>query len=379
MNLDPFLLSKSDTKREIRDLLNQTNGSICFIFGAGASYGYSKDNRYSPPTVENLFNEENLIVKEVIARHPSIKSRQSHIIKEIKNHQNDLEIYLSKRYSGKPEDKLFGDLLSYLEDVFISASNKFVSEPNSYKDLINLMWELHGSKSWSFLSFNYDTLLEKSYLEADNDPKRDSFGSLKDYLNFSPSIIKVHGGINFRHQYIKPCLWNDPESLSNYFLFSEMMSDRNKNGFKIVPPNLTEYPSHRVEHKIDSDGKLTNEEISIYDFPLMLIPIHATIRPENPFFEKMINRAKEEIEKSSMVVAIGYNFGDDAFMEELKKIDFSKKELMLVNTNQFIQNILKETKKEVGFERMMNFFKGDYDRFKIFNGDGFGEFVESLY
>ncbi len=369
--MDTPLISKDEIKKKLRVRLTQTDENACFIFGAGASFGYSTAIS-KPPTVKDLFEDDNPIVQEVINRreHGSIKTNRQHLSTQLRNYDNDLEQYLSFMYERNSADNLFSNLLVYLEDIFFKASEDFVSEPNNYKTLINLMWDLHGNKRWSCISFNYDTLLERSYLEARRDPTGRAFDSLKSYTDPNPTILKIHGGINFRYAHTKPLEYGDDQvKLTNYTLFSKMMSNEGKlaNGLlEVIHPE-----SHKPAN-YDSYYNKASAQISSWGFPLMLIPIHATIKPENIFFKNMIDLAKKEIERSSIIIAIGYNFGDESFISELSRLDLSGKEIILVNTLESIKDI----SNHLGYQRIKTALPGV--NLTIFDGNGFKGFIEAI-
>ena len=245
---EDILISKEATKLRIESIATN-NDAACIIFGAGASFGYSEKHILKPPTVTRLFNKSNEVVKHVIAQeeHSIIKNNSEDYTRRIKSYGNDLERYLSSLYKNRKEDKLFAQLLTYLEDIFFIASRNVVEESNNYKSLINLMLELHGSKLWSCISFNYDTILEKSYLIVDRDPEGRNFSSLRGYTGSNPVILKMHGGINFRYLFYKEFMDSDEKNHSPYVLFSKMMSDkRASDEFLIIDtPDSQKPPRYR--------------------------------------------------------------------------------------------------------------------------------------
>lgn len=373
MQPDKLLISKEDIKKKIRDISNGNGNTVCIILGAGASFGYCNDYSYKPPVVKNLFDEDNLIVNEIInsPEHISIKTNRQHYVDELQNYNNDLEKYLSFLYSRNNKDNLFSNLVTYLQDIYLKSSQRYISEPNNYRRLINIMWEQHGDKRWSCISFNYDTLLEKSFIESGRDPNGRSFDSFESYVNYNPVVLKMHGGVNFRYAHVKQNNYNDARiRIPNYTLFSNMMSNEAKwpSGFAVVLHPNSDKPDHHREAYLGEP----QEKFSLYDFPLMLIPIHASITPENVFFGDMINRARDEIKKSNLIISIGYNFGDKSFTDSFKNIDFSHKEIILVSTINSVNDIQ-------NFQGYKNLKESNQNlNIKVFNGDGFKEFVAAI-
>lgn len=368
------LISQEELKSKVLALRTEASQSACIIFGAGASYGYSDEHTYNPPTVKDLFDESNLAVREIInqSKHLFIKNNKIDFSRELRNYENDLEKYLSSLYSSNKDDNIFGSFLSYLEDIFFLASRDVVSgSSNNYRTLINLMWGSHGKKQWSCLSFNYDTILEKSYLIADRDTTGRKFNRIEDYKDANPVILKMHGGINFRYTFRKLFEDRDVINHTSHVLFSKMMSDSsNMDDFlKVIDPNQGKPILHYDTLVLHESVR---RRMSDFNFPLMLIPIHASVAPENIYFREQINLAKQQIEKASLIIAIGYNFGDVAFTESLKEIDYSNKEIILIGT----LSASKNPESYLGFQRLKQAWPNA--KIRVFEGNGFGDFIEAL-
>ena len=104
----------------------------------------------------------------------------------------------------------------------------------------------------------------------------------------------------------------------------------------------------------------------------MLIPIHDSISPENSFFIENLQNAKKQIEQANLIIAIGYNFGDEAFVKMMGEIDFTKKDIILVCK----KSIGEDLQKNSGYQRVKKSWKNA--NLKIFDGDGFSEFMEAV-
>ena len=117
----------------------------------------------------------------------------------------------------------------------------------------------------------------------------------------------------------------------------------------------------------------TSEQFSIFNIPLMLIPVHEKISPENNFFLSMIARAKKEIEAARLIVAIGYNFADQAFLKALGELTFADKNIILVT---LLQDPVAEMDAHPAWKNISTFWKDA--SVKFFDGSGFGDFVSAL-
>lgn len=355
-----------------RKASDHTETSICFIFGAGASYGYSSEEvSYIPPVVVDLFNDKNLIVKEVIRRpeHSFILGHRDFLIRALKRYNDDLEQYLSALYNKNDNDDLFSSLLTYLQDIFYLASDRIEENNNNYKNLINQLFTSRGKLPWSCISFNYDTLLEQSYIFAQRDRSR-NFESLESYLA-NPKILKMHGSVNFRYLLTEA---RGEYAKTDKEIFGLMMDGKKDIGeeLRIFNPRVTSDknpPFYNPTTKYDKEG--INRAVDIYNFPLMMIPIHGTKRSENELFIEMLAQAKTEIEKAHLIVAIGYNFGDELFTQQLEAMDLSKKELILVGT----KKLALDYKNLTAYKNIVKIFKGQV---RVFDGNGFTDFLEAI-
>lgn len=373
MEKKAVLLEKEETYRKYKKAVDRTDSSICFIFGAGASYGYSSENSFfAPPIVADLFSDTNGVVKEVIRRpqHDFILGHRDFLKKALRRYNGDLERYLSELYQKNSNDDFFSSLLFYLQDIFYLASDKVQENNNSYKDLVNLLFTSRGSLPWSCITFNYDTLLEQSYIFARRDRER-NFKDIKSYLNY-PKILKMHGSVNFRYLLTED---NSNPTRNEKNVFGLMMDGKKDIGeaIEVFEPKTGSARNLNFLNPITiPDEKGINRAKKVYNFPLMMVPIHATKRPKHNFFLEMLKEAKNEIEKASLIIAIGYNFGDELFMSEISNIDLKNKDLILVGTKKLVVDY----KSHPAYQDVIKVFESN--RVHVFNGNGFTEFIDTI-
>ncbi len=366
----PFI-TRGELYEKLTNVAQQPNANICFIFGAGASYGYTEQiNALRPPIVSDLFSDYNPIVKRVIQlpKHRFILNQRNFLASALSSYDNDLEKYLSFLYNRNDEDDLFTLLLLYLQDIYSLSSANIEVEQNNYHSLILQLSTLCGKSPWSCLTFNYDTILEQSYEHTGRNRAR-KFNNFDSYVNQNPKILKMHGSINFYFRFTEK---SQSQKRTDKDIFGFMMNKKSEITNSHFVHTLTDKPGFHNTSERKNFGSSQIEHIDTYNFPLMMVPIHGTKKPENLFFEEMINEAKKEIEKSSLVIAIGYNFGDELFMNEMKNIDLSKKDLILVGTRSLHTN--PET--HAGFKNALNVWKNR--NIHIFKGDGFADFVKAI-
>lgn len=365
------LISPEDLRKEFTDFTRNAESKLVVIFGAGASYGYSRDDFFSfrPPTVSELLKGDNALIFSIIEKpeHRVIKGQRAHIERSIRSYDGDLEAYLSDIYTNDPNDDLFPSMLRYLEDVFTLVSQRADLDDNYYQGLMSRIKDLRGRKPWSILTFNYDTLLEQSIANLQRWIPARTFNTDTDYLGANPKLLKMHGGINMRHITIPPL--DKVDGITFHELFTEMMSNKKPTEDYLELKQL-DYPVPNLkENRILKDiGGAT-----AFNFPLMMIPIHTEVKTENTFFCRQLEQAKDEISQAGLVIAIGYQFGDNTFIDALKDLDLKKSKLILVGTKRLVREGVESRAFQYASEAWPK------ENIFIYEGDGFGEFTDSLY
>lgn len=365
------IISKEDLKKIFIQHSRGAESRLTFILGAGASLGYSRTENfdYRPPIVSQLLDSNNLIVHKVIEKpdHAAIKGHRAHIQRSISSHGGDLEAYLSDIYENDSMDDLFSYMLRYLEEIFTEASLRIDLEDNFYQGLLSRVRDLRGQKKWSFINFNYDTLLEQSIESLPRFVPPRSFTTDISYLESNPKVIKIHGGVNLR--YIQPIDPNQNSRPSSHEIFSTLMSNANPIETYMEVNNtrfgVPEFLGHRNYENIG--GR------SVINFPLMMIPVHTSVKCGNSFFARQIEEAKKDISESKLVISIGYQFGDKTFTDALKDLDLKESILVLVGS----RSLLKETVDSKSYKEASKIWPKD--KIYIYEGNGFGNFVDSLY
>lgn len=365
-------ISPSETKKLFKKIARNSDDKLSIIFGAGASLGYSRKRNYmyKPPAVSDLLSDENHLVETVIGKpkHRDINNQRAHIERSIRGSFNgDLEAYLSDIYANDTADERFPSMLRYLEDIFTTASLNIDLDDNHYQSILSLTRDLRGPRPWSILTFNYDTILEQSAESLPIFSPRLNFQSDSKYLKQNPKILKMHGGINFR--YINVHQPEQNKHLTLHDIFTIMMDNKQSSEKYLELKGLGADVPQFIENRIFKDvgGR------KIYNFPLMMIPVHAHTKSENSFFVRQIKLAKREISQSKLVVAIGYQFGDDTFINALTDLDLNDSTLILVGST----HLLEKTVNSRAYKKASKVWPKE--NIHIYKGNGFGEFVEALY
>jgi hypothetical protein len=366
-----ILISPQETKQKLRDFASNSPGKISFIFGAGASAGYTNNADIPrPPVVADILNDKNELVARALSQHSNVAFHRSLIKAELVNFNNDLEEYLSDLFARDKDDTLFSDMLSYLESIFAAASHEIDQENNNYRKLFYFLKEKRANNKWSLISFNYDTILEQSFKLIDRSRLRRDFETDENYAKTNPPIIKVHGGINYRYQFDKV-----EKGLETHDVLLQMLEDGRPVESYLEVQGLKDYiPDFHRRLKSKND-KQEEFYFSRYNFPLMMIPVHGTSISKNSFFAQKLLEAKEEIKDSELVISIGYNFGDICFTKALEDLALAGKELILVGTNSSPDSLVQQKEKHVSYLKTSKL----WDSIRIFDGSGFAEFADSLF
>lgn len=384
MSVPDIFITKSQIYKKFVELEEDPAG-ITFIFGAGASAGYTSDtaNHLTPPTVEHILDrEKNTAVARLKEKgeHDGVFDEKDHIDDWLTSRQMDLESYLGSLFKKRAENEPFVlNFLEYLNDLCALVSKNFdTSQKNNYKRLARTMYTLRGNLPWHCLSFNYDTLLEKSILSCKKDDDR-NFNSFPDYQLKNPSVIKIHGSRNFTFSYVEK---------------TKTPKKTRKEIFKLMMDGSVDESSEQSFYRYSSEEdfsgyvglsrstewvKYSDDEESVYSdiyhYPLTMVPIHNTTKFECPYFKEQLEEAKKRISESKLVVVIGYNLGDDVFREHIKGLDTTSKELILVGTNS-PKGIINQNITHQSYKWASEIWEGK--NIKIFDGNGFGEFVNAI-
>jgi hypothetical protein len=111
--------------------------------------------------------------------------------------------------------------------------------------------------------------------------------------------------------------------------------------------------------------------MSDYDFPLMMVPIHNANDEHSKFFQEQVDQAVTELSRSSLVVAIGYNFGDKIFAEKIKEMESADKTLLVVSGSDFSSNPTDYP----GYSAITSIWKG---KIYFFKGEKFTGFTDCI-
>ena len=215
--------------------------------------------------------------------------------------------------------------------------------------------------NWSCVTFNYDTILERTFVAAGSDGR--NFVQRKSYA-VDPIIVKVHGSINFRYALQERNLpTRTPRDI--FKLMMAYPQTPSVGGVGTLDLNVKSLP--------DWHTTATNPGVRIetYNFPVMMVPIHNTNITHSEFFQENVSSAIAAVDKAHLVVAIGYNFGDKIFVEGLKNINLGEKEVIIVSGSDFSTN----PNDCLAYTSLSTFWSGPL---YLFKGEKFTGFVDAI-
>lgn len=300
-----------------------------FIFGAGASAdahkGHVVHDKAIPPLTKDLFDPRySDFAKMVGISDPNMNRYRNSMSKYA-----SLEEWLTEEWNKLQTLKLpsakqaqigfLGEITFYiwlvLSNVSVwSKNNKFKSrETNSYEELLNRINQ--SQKPFTLINFNYDLILDY----AVKDVFKVTFQGLDDYLN--NNYIKPHGSINW----LLGKRVNDKQIDIDheYHMDTKVRLDMAINQMYAKNPLsldgiLVKEPDHRDLETIDDLLRSFKKQ---YFYPLIFLPLTSKNYSSIAGFEdKVISKAKTNIESAEEIFLIGYRANDSIIKDLLKVI-----------------------------------------------------------
>lgn len=260
------------------------------ILGAGASYDYS-EHKQRPPMTNDLIKPEYLSAG-FLEKYHEAAGLISEISARIKTSGNDISFEdVLQSIKGASDHTIRGraQLLAlqfYLQDLFHDISESSYHPINRYSALINHI-DRSGGKA-CIISFNYDTLLEKSFVG--NFPK-----NIDSYVNGDIKVIKLHGSHDWFYEADSSIGSSPRQHLDFLTKHPEYLDNLRKKDF---PP--THLKQLGAPHR----------------FPAIAIPL-----PEKQAFvcpSSHIRVLLQEMPVVDKILVIGWKAGDPALVELLK-------------------------------------------------------------
>lgn len=292
-----------------------------FIFGAGASLAAQHSQTYTDghaeraPLVDQLFDEKYKIYMLNGAEFDLPKCKEE--VAKV----GSLEKYLTDRWQNiasrksslvqKAEKTFFGRLTFYVWNL-LNAVSKTYPMAQGYSELLQKLYD--ADVEFGLVSFNYDTLLDKSYQDVFLNP----LSTLDDYLN--SNLVKLHGSVNWFLQGRKedpPQTWGDHHDDTTVRL--RQITERMFNGTPIDFDRLQILdPKHS---SLDNVSNLMNHFKNGCLYPLLFVPLTGKLYEiVSGFADKITAKAEELFRTADEIYLVGYRANDDLIDRLLKLV-----------------------------------------------------------
>jgi hypothetical protein len=282
------------------------------IVGAGASFDSidatgAKDHVWCPPIGKELFKyskEYNAILEN----YPGAESFRSAI-----NQSRDIEEFFQTKddLSGLPggantKMQLINTQF-YLQELFHKISSNYTDFGTSnYESLASLALDFHIKHSQEaivFISFNYDTLLERALSKV----WRVRFDKIDDYIDGPVKVIKPHGSCNW-FRYFNKSKSNPVSGIKQKDLPKALYHDFG---------NAIYVMNSLSEQIIIKNEPIHNDVVNEASYvPQIIIPL----QKKDPFIcpGEHIDILSSVLKKASELLIIGWKGNERSFHQKLK-------------------------------------------------------------
>lgn len=291
------------------------------IFGAGAShdslqqYARAKEPECRPPLAQDLFRGND----HLIEKFPRIGA----IIGDLRRIGDGVsleEFLFDQIYQLSASRELRAlqllDIRYFLRKLFFESSTKFLSggTGSAYAQLLQRLDDvvnLRNGAPITFVSFNYDTLLEQAIMGMIGY----KFDKIDSYINREIRYIKLHGSINW---VVRLDVYNNPKP---------GLPDPRKDPSSHLIGLLKTFDFSLEHGKIIIDWADPDTEQSVFNAPVIGIPVR-----KKSFFlpPNHLQVATDALEKADKIVIVGWRGMDDHFLELLQKHAIKHPEVYVV-------------------------------------------------
>jgi hypothetical protein len=295
------------------------NNNPVIIVGAGASKGYVSpilvpdSFRYFPLTNELLENKN--YHRHDLSRTHNVGGLIADLAQTMSGRALSLENalgYLAPRYSSLNLKTQLLKFRRYLHDLFVdlSSPNYFIPG-NNYSSLINII-EKSGHSGATFVSFNYDDLLEQTIWQMTNQ----NWTTMSDYISGDFKVIKPHGSINWYFFHRKPY---DGATVAYDNGVGPWLEEEFPRGQEV-------YTSEEIAN---AEKRNEFDKCILYKLPAIAIPI--TGKDNVLCRENHVRTLETSLAATSKLLIIGWKGADPWLIEKIKDNLNPSAEIMIVN------------------------------------------------
>jgi|SRR3989344_2393814 len=285
-----------------------------FVFGAGASFGsvnpkvsFSHNDDWKPPLTNGIFGSINQkSFDTIIKRFPSLGSMTTQIREYllVEGAKADFESYIGDLINKSQTNQHYLtqviDLRYYLRFLLKECSDNYVTFGSNYAVLIERLQTICVSSEVTFVTFNYDTLIENAFVER---KCIDNFSEFDSYTKHIPfPLIKLHGSVNW--------VYKVPYQGKHFdYTGATAISGRLYASFN----NLVETRNMDVIHWGDPC-----QETGYLYVPVIAVPTHGKAGFECPNEHELF--LKSRLINADNIVCIGWKGSEDCFAKLCKEV-----------------------------------------------------------
>lgn len=285
------------------------NKPVIIILGAGASHDYIDEgivpmtlSPWKPPLTDQIFGSSQHT--EIIDHFPEATNLVSGARLNISK-DNTLESYIQKvSEKSKTVEGRQRQLIAfrfYLQNLFEMISEKYYQHGNNHGELVNQILDREGGGTACVVTFNYDTLFEKS---VDNVL---STKNLYSYIDGEIKVIKPHGSHNWAHV-ISTKFLDDQEEIDDLGAYKFLMRNPSfisgQDPSKVFVKLIEKMKENKYQYH---DPK--NPRLALHIYPAIAIP--TTSKHEFVLPEDHLNTLVECLKETDRILVIGWKAGDN--------------------------------------------------------------------
>lgn len=298
-----------------------------FIFGAGASHDviashtqphHAFGEDFKPPLTSGLFKSSEKF-DTLINAHPELKSLAGEIRSKLQVGANTLEDFmvdLRERAKSNPiRYRQLVQLRFYLRHLLHKCSSNYVVSGNQYGTLIAKIMDIKKDAEVTFVTFNYDTLIEQAMIDLGLMPRE--FEKMDSYINGPIKLIKPHGSVNWVHRI-------------NASKFFQSGSGILTTYFSMHPDSEPEF---NEEVRIDDDW-VHARNIVDYREPYIHYPaIAVPVNEKNEFVcpKSHIQVLDDALSRARNIVTVGWRGREELFCRKLEALKPNRPILTVVS------------------------------------------------
>ncbi len=287
-----------------------------FIFGAGASYdvignhtlpNYEYGNKWKPPLTKDLFKSTQEF-DDLVINYPELSILTGDVRRAVQEKNMDFESYMMNVKQLSETNPLrhrqLVQMRFYLRELLNECSNKYVYTANQYGTLIARLLDIKGAAKITFVSFNYDTLLEQAMMACRLLPERHSL-SMASYIHADIPLIKPHGSVQWiykipRDRYSPQLGWNK-------WLFEVLAK---------IEPDVSKIPID-IDVYWKSHGEMGKFDENNFYYPAIAIPLNK--KTEFLLPREHLGTLKTALVEAQNIVTIGWRGAEDKFCNLMKE------------------------------------------------------------